>query len=220
MQAAALAAADRKRQALQKRLKPEERRAQLIEATLSSLARHGAQGASLRQVCRDLRVSPSLVNYFFGGWNDLLVRAYRRLAERAALEYRDIAGAGGVPVRERLRMLIERNVSQDWLSDEVVGAYLALWDLSRSVPALKAEFTRFHRTRRRLVAGLFSEAGGAGRARQELDLLAAGFVVLLDGFWLELGLNAGNIPRRRAVEMCWLWVEQNLPERPARGEGR
>lgn len=117
-------------------------------------------------------------------------------------------------------MLIERNVSQDWLSDEVVGAYLALWDLSRTVPALKAEFTRFHRTRRRLVAGLFSEAGGAGRARQELDLLAAAFVVLLDGFWLELGLNAGNIPRRRAVEMCWLWVEQNLPERPARGEGR
>jgi AcrR family transcriptional regulator len=195
----------------QKRLKPEERRGQLIEATLASLARDGAQGAGLRGVCRDLQVSPSLVNYFFGGWNDLLLAAYRRLADRAVLEYDEIGRSTQISPRERLRRLIARNVSDGWLSDAVVGAYLALWDLSRTAPGLKAEFTRLHRKRRRIVAGLFAELAPA-RTRRELDLLAAAFIVLLDGFWLELGLNPGNIPRRRAVEMCRLWIENNLPE--------
>ena len=207
--AASQARSARPAKAVQRRLKADERRSLLIETTLASLARHGAQGAGLRGVCRDLRVSPSLVNHFFGGWNDLLLSAYRRLADRAFREYEQIGREGQEPARDRLRRLIERNVSRDWLADEVVGAYVALWDLSRTVPELKSEFTRFHRNRRRVVADMFAEIA-AGRGRREIDLLAAAFVVLLDGFWLELGLNPGNIPRRRAVEMCSLWIENNL----------
>src|SRR5687767_2140301 len=79
----------------QKRLKPEERRAQLTEATLGCLARYGAQGAGLRQVCRDLEIAPSLVNYLFGGWNELLLSAYRLLAQRALEEYEQIGRSDG-----------------------------------------------------------------------------------------------------------------------------
>lgn len=204
----------------QRRLKPEERRGQLVEATLSCLARHGAQGAGLRQVCRDLRVAPSLANYFFGGWDDLLLNAYRLLAQRGLGEYEQIGRAKGRSTRERLRGLIERNISPDWLSDEVVGAYIALWDLSRTVPELKAEFTRFHDARRRIVAGIFAELAGKRRATRDTDLLAAGFVVFLDGLWLERGLNPGNIPPGRAVEMCWAWIASNFPRPPARRANR
>jgi TetR/AcrR family transcriptional repressor of bet genes len=195
----------------QKRLKPEERRAQLTQATLGCLARYGAQGAGLRQVCRDLEIAPSLVNYLFGGWNELLLSAYRLLAQRSLEEYEQIGRSdrGGA---ERLRRLIERNVSSEWLSDEVVGAYIALWDLSRTVPELKSEFTRFHRARRRIVAKILADLAGAPRVGREIDLKAAGLVVFLDGFWLELGLNPGNIPLERAVEMCWVWITNNFPQ--------
>lgn len=199
----------------QRRLKPDERRGQLVEATLSCLARHGAQGAGLRQVCRDLRVAPSLVNYFFGSWKDLLLSAYRLLEGRALDEYQEIGRAPG-SARERLRALIERNVSPGWLSDEVVGAYIALWELSRTLPELKAEFTRFHHARRRIVSRLLAELAGKPRSTRDTDLMAAGFVVFLDGLWLELGLNPGNVPPSHAIQMCRIWIDTNFPERPAR----
>ncbi len=204
----------------QRRLKPQERRRQLVEATLACLARHGAQGAGLRQVCRDLEVAPSLVNYFFDGWEDLLLSAYRLLARRALREYEQIRRAKDRSGRERLRELIERSISPDWLSDEVVGAYIALWDLSRTAPELKSEFTRFHRARRRIVAAIFAELAGRRRKTGDADLLAAGFVVFLDGLWLELGLNPGNIPPKRAVDMCWAWIAAHFPEKAAQHRGR
>ena len=199
------------------RLKAEERRRQLAEATIGCLARHGAQGAGVRQVCRDLDVAPSLVNHFFDGWNDLLVSAYRLLAERALKEYAEIAELDGAPARLRLRRLIERHVSPAWLSEDVVGAYVALWDLSRTVPLLMREFTRFHRKRRQIVARLLAEMAGERRRSREIELMAAGLVVFMDGLWLELGLNPGNIPPRRAVQMCWLWISDRFPEA---GRGR
>jgi TetR/AcrR family transcriptional regulator, transcriptional repressor of bet genes len=193
----------------QSRLSHAERRGQLEEATLTCLARYGAQGAGLRQVCRDLGVAPSLVSYFFDGWEGLLLSAYRLLEKRALDEYRQIAKMQGT-ARERLDRLIERNVSPAWLSDEVVGAYIALWDLSRTMPELKAEFTRFHRARRRIVSALFSELTGTRRRRADADLLAAGFVVFLDGLWLELGLNPRNLRPRDAVRMCRIWIDANF----------
>ena len=202
---------------LQRRLSHAERRDQLVEATLTCLARCGAQGASLRQVCRDLRVAPSLVSYFFQGWEELLLSAYRLLAKRALDEYRHLAAMEGT-AREKLERLIERNVSPDWLSDEVVGSYIALWDLSRTMPHLKAEFTRFHRARRGIVNALFLELAGARRRRSSTELLAAGFIVFLDGVWLELGLNPRNLSRAHAIRMCRFWIDVSFPlrERPAR----
>jgi AcrR family transcriptional regulator len=196
--------------ARERRLTADARRRQLAQATIASLARHGAKGAGLRQVCRDLEVAPSLVNHFFDGWNDLLVSAYRLLAERSLRDYAGIAEDDGSPARTRLRRLIERNVSPDWLSDEVVGAYVALWDLSRTVPQLKTEFTRFHRKRRRLVAKLLGEVAGERPPSRETELMAAGLVVFMDGLWLELGLNPGHIPPARAVQMCWLWISDRF----------
>lgn len=199
------------------RLKAEERRRQLAEATIASLARRGAKGAGLRQVCRDLQVAPSLVNHFFEGWDGLLLSAYRLLAERALEDYFEIGAASDSPARLRLRRLIERNVSPAWLSNEVVGAYVALWDLSRTAPELKKEFIRFHRRRRQIVARLLAEMAGERRTSREIALMAAGLVVFMDGLWLELGLNPGSIPPVRAVEMCWLWISDRFPET---GRGR
>jgi AcrR family transcriptional regulator len=166
----------------------------------------------VRQVCRDLQVAPSLVNHFFDGWNDLLLSAYRLLAERALEEYGEITELDDAPARLRLRRLIERNVSPAWLSEDVVGAYVALWDLSRTVPQLKREFTRFHRKRRQIVARLLAEMAGEPRPSREIELMAAGLVVFMDGLWLELGLNPGNIPPSRAVQMCWLWISDRFPD--------
>lgn len=197
----------------QRRLKPDDRRQQLIETTLLCLAKYGAEGTGVRQVCRELGVAPSLVNYFFDGWNDLLLSAYQALADRDIQDLRQIIEAEFPSERARLRAIVERTVAPDWLAESVVGAYIALWDLSRTLKDLQAAFGRFHQERRALLAGLLTRLAAESRVKVDAERLAAGLVIFLDGLWLELGLNPKSMPHDEAVELCWIWVEANFPER-------
>ena len=92
----------------------------------------------------------------------------------------------------------------------MVGAHIALWDLSRTMPALKADFARFHKRRRRLVAAIFDRLAAEYGLAADSGVAAAGFVVFLDGLWLELGLSPGSIPRPQAVAMCESWIAANF----------
>ena len=47
-----------------RRMRHDERRQAIIETTLACLARDGAEGTSLRSVCRELGVAPSLRHPF------------------------------------------------------------------------------------------------------------------------------------------------------------
>ena len=197
------------------RLRPDERRQRLIAATLRTLARHGAKGAGVRQVCRELGVAPSLVAHFFAGWSDLLAAAYDAMADELlnALE-RACAEPAAAP-RDRLRAMIECYLSPEALADDSIGAYLALWALSRTDVDLRAAFARFHEARTALFLPVIRQLAGGNAI--DTDLCARSLVVVLDGFWLELGTNPGSIPREQAVAMGMAWVEMQLAGRTDRG---
>jgi TetR/AcrR family transcriptional regulator, transcriptional repressor of bet genes len=190
------------------RLRPDERRQRLIEATLRTLARHGAKGAGVRQVCRELGVAPSLVAHFFAGWSDLLAAAYEAMADELLDALEHAAAAPAASPRERLRAMIECYLSPEALADDSIGAYLALWALSRTDVDLRTAFARFHEARAARFTLVIADL--AGETRSDLDLCARSLVVILDGFWLELGTNKGSIPREQAVAMGMAWVEMQL----------
>lgn len=202
-----------------RRLKPEERRRQAIEATLACLARDGAPGTGIRQVAREMGVAPSLVNYLFGSRSQLFLAAYETLAARSLEDLAAAVGDAAAPPRARLEAMVERALARQWLSDEVIGAYLALWELSRTEPLLRGAFRRFAARRARLIEGLLAAVAAESGARIELDLIATALPIFLDGLWLELGLDPGHIPRKRARAMAWAWLEAALPPRPQRGRG-
>jgi hypothetical protein len=155
----------------------------------------------------DLGVAPSLVSYFFDGWEGLLLSAYRLLEKRALDEYRQIAkcwvrrGKGWTAHRAQcLAGLALRRGG---------GAYIALWDLSRTMPELKAEFTRFHRARRRIVSALFSELTGTRHRTADADLLAAGSSCSWTAM-ARTGLESAKSRPRDAVRMCRIWIDANF----------
>jgi TetR/AcrR family transcriptional repressor of bet genes len=187
------------------RLHPDERRQRLIEATLRTLARHGAKGAGVRQVCRELGVAPSLVAHFFTGWSDLLAAAYDAMADELLDALEQAAAAPAASPRERLRAMVECYLSPAALADVSIGAYLALWALSRTDVDLRLAFARFHEARTACFVPVLRQLAA------DPELCARSLVVVLDGFWLELGTNPGSIPRDQAVAMGMAWVAMQQP---------
>jgi AcrR family transcriptional regulator len=193
-----------------KRLRPDERRQQIIETTLICLARDGAEGTSLRSVCREAGVAPSLVTHFFVRWHDLLVAAYDLLVERFMAKLAPVVQAQYPSARARMEAVIDNYLSTDWAGDSSIGASIAFWQLSRGMPELKAAFGRYLTGRRRLLKqaldALVAEAG----AKVDVAELTACFMLMLDGIWLEISLNPDSQADTPAHELCWFWLDAVL----------
>ena len=189
-----------------KRLRHDERRQRIIETTIACLARHGAEGASLRSVCRDMQVAPSLVTHFFGGWHDVLRAAYEWLDTQFLAALEKLLDEDFPSERARMDELIRRYLRTDWAGENTIGAYVALWQLSRSVVDLREPFSRSLEERRRVVGTALGRLADEAGARLDLDDMTTCFILMLDGVWLELSLNPGNIAEDRARGICWRWV--------------
>jgi TetR/AcrR family transcriptional repressor of bet genes len=189
------------------RLPHDARRRLIIETTLSCLARHGAEGTSLRLVCREMKVAPSLVTHFFAGWHDLLTATYGLLAERFITQLAPILARDFPTARARMDAVIRYYLGIDGAGANTMGANIAFWQLSRSVIDLKTAFGRFLADRqcmlRDVLAGLAVESG----ANIALDDMTACLILMMDGLWLEMSLNPGGIAEQRALQMCWAWID-------------
>jgi TetR/AcrR family transcriptional regulator, transcriptional repressor of bet genes len=199
----------------QKRLQHDERRRRIIETTLSCLARHGAEGTTLRSVCREMDVAPSLVTHFFAGWHDLLAAAYEMLSDRFMAQLTPLLDEDFPSARARMDEVIRRYLRTDWVGENTVGANIALWQLSRSVVDLKPSFTRSLEDRSKLLRTALAAVADEAGAAIDVDEITACFILMLDGVWLELTLNPGNIAEERARQLCWSWIDAVLGNKPS-----
>jgi TetR/AcrR family transcriptional repressor of bet genes len=194
----------------QKRLRHDERRQQIIETTLACLARDGADGTSLRSVCRQAGVAPSLVTHFFAGWHDLLTAAYTMLTERFMSQLSPLLTMQFPSARIRMDQVILRYLSTDWIGENTIGATMAFWQLARSVVDLRPQFSKSLRDRTRLLKKALSALVEETGTTVDVNELTACLILLLDGIWLELSTNPGNIRETRARQICWFWLDTAL----------
>lgn len=198
--------------ARQQRLGAEERRRQIVEATIACLARAGPERWTLRQVSRDLGVAPSLVTHFFHSWDELVIAAYRALAERFEREFAEIARRPGMTARARLDLYVERYFAPRWTGEEIAGAYIAFWALGRSQPRLRAEMDRFSEAMRGSLNPLVVECAeerGIGAAEQTFET----FYFLLSGLWYETAVNPGSVRDPGPADRARAFLDFALAER-------
>ncbi len=205
-----VAAAEAVAEGRQKRLRHDERRRRIIDTTLTCLARHGAEGTTLRSVCREMGVAPSLVTHFFDGWHDLLFAAYEMIAEQFISQLAPLLEQDFPSERARMDELIRRYLRTDWAGENTIGANIALWQLSRSVVDLREPFSRCLEDRKRVLRQALTRLADEENARIDVDEMTTCFILMLDGVWLELSLNPGNIVEERARQLCWSWIDAVL----------
>lgn len=191
----------------QRRLKPDVRRQQLVEKTIECLAKYGPQGTGVRQICRELGVSPGLVNYFFDGRNDLFVSAHRRLAERFIRGLREVAEAEHEGPQERLYAMVVYYFEDQHFDDMVVDASTALWALSRTEVDLKEAMSEYHNAQREVFTGPIKAYAESRGYSIDAELLANCLTVFLTGLWFEMALNPGNITVDMALGMASAWID-------------
>jgi AcrR family transcriptional regulator len=119
------------------RFNEENRRRQLIEVTIDSLAELGYLGTTLAQIAGRAGVTPGLVAHYFGDKDSLLADAFRTLVRRVSKQVRVRLASAGTP-RDRIHALIDGHLAPEEFDQRSGRAWLAFWSQVPQVESLNA----------------------------------------------------------------------------------
>jgi TetR/AcrR family transcriptional regulator, transcriptional repressor of bet genes len=184
---------------------PDARRQSLIEATARCLARHGAQGTSVRTICAEAGVSPGLLRHYFGGIDACVAAAYRWTGDRVQAALADAVGAAPPEPRARLLAYLTASFAPPIADAQLLATWLAFWSLTKTDARIAALHARIYRDYRSALETLLAEV-----APGDHRLTAVALTALVDGLWLELSLGNAPFTPAEASALAERWLDSLL----------
>lgn len=190
------------------RLDPQMRKALLIKATLLALKEYGFQGASIRKICAQAGVSVGLISHHYSGKDELVAEAYLSITEQVMSTLRSAVSVAEPGGRARLSAFFHASFSPEMLAPELLDAWLAFWGAVKTAESInRAHKHSYGQYRSMLAQILLDLAEERAWPAFDADLAAVGLSALLDGLWLEFGLNPGAFSAPQGLQICEAWVD-------------
>jgi TetR/AcrR family transcriptional repressor of bet genes len=191
------------------RRKGGDRRAEIIEAALICLSRHGYAGLTARKIAAEAQMSLGHITYHFKDMDEVLAEACRLVAERLmkATDQR-LAMPGATPA-ERLEAFLKSGFTPDFLNPAHLRMRIDLWSAAINHPAIaRTERELYDRYRARLegLLGQVSDPWKADRIPMVADLVMA----TLDGLWLDWMRRRDEGAVANGLEACVLFARLRL----------
>ncbi len=197
-----------------RRALPEDRREDLVEATLRSIARDGHAGVSVRRIAAEAGVSAGLVNHHFEGIEALVAAAYEKVASEMLAGVMERVERETEP-RARLSAFVTAIFSPAVLDPDLLGVWVVFWSLLRHAAPLQAiQKSTFAEYRLCLETDLAAAAPKG--ASFDVAEAALGLAALMDGLWLAGCLDPASFRSDRGVFICEAHIDDVLA-RAARG---
>jgi TetR/AcrR family transcriptional repressor of bet genes len=200
---------------------PEERREQLILATIRSVADRGLADTTIATVAQEAGLSQGIVNLHFRSKEGLLTETLRYLAD----EYRNACHAAAAvgessPVAGLLAM-VELDFRRSICSRDKLAVWFAFWGERRFRPTYRricAERDRSYDDMVRVICARLCEQGGYPDVEPAVvtDALSA----LTDGLWLDLLVRPDSMSRERARRITLSYLADVFPRHFGRPAGQ
>jgi AcrR family transcriptional regulator len=184
-----------------RRASPLVRRADLVAATVSCLARLGAKGTTGREICRQAGVSHGLLRHYFRNPDNLLLETYEQLCEDMLAQLEAAALPYAADPREALHRYFVAVFSDDWAGPDIIGAWMVFWQQARSRADFAVVSDSFNMRQRALLERLVAALPARADALPMADAIAL-LSAVLDGLWIEYYLSDQRTPRERCVALC------------------
>jgi TetR/AcrR family transcriptional regulator, transcriptional repressor of bet genes len=190
----------------------DQRRRELIQATIAVIARHGYSGTTVARVAGKAGLSTGLMNFHF----DSKDRLFRATFDFLAAEYqqvwdRNLAVVGAAP-GPRLTAMIESYFDRRIFTRDKLAVWFTFWSDAELRDRYRAAAVR---AERRYIAALEAEirrliAAAGGRAAEAKPLTAA-VSAMIDGYWLQAMIYPKRFDRMAAVAACLAFLKLRLP---------
>ncbi|MGH8243422.1 MAG: transcriptional regulator BetI [Steroidobacteraceae bacterium] len=191
---------------------PEERREQLILATIRSVADRGLADTTIATVAQEAGLSQGIVNLHFRSKDGLLTETLRYLADEYRSACEEAAAAGEVSPVAGLLAMVELDFRRGICSRDKLAVWFAFWGERRFRPTYRrlcAARDRSYDDMVRVICARLCAEGGY--ADVEPTLVADGLSALTDGLWLDLLVRPESMSRERARQIALSYLADAFP---------
>lgn len=202
-------AATKNRRALPK----EVRKEQLIQATMKCIAKHGLSGVTMARVTQEAGLSMGIANLHFKSKDKLLLETLQYVAaeyaagQTAILDSEDLSSTAA-----RIEALLEFDFSPTVIDKKKLAVWFGFLGEAKSRPSYQRACSRQDTASEARITALFQAAlDEAHDKHADAGLIAAGYVALVDGLWLNALVDPRRLPWKKAYRSARHYLANAFP---------
>ncbi|MBP5855723.1 transcriptional regulator BetI [Marivibrio halodurans] len=190
----------------------EARRRELIEATISSIAKRGLSGTTLNSVTEEAGLSHGTVNFHFVSKEALYAETLRALADEHQVHWQGALDQAGPDPAERLSAVVAADFAPAVCSRRKVAVWFAFWGQARHRPTYLAIQSAHDDHRRERLENLCADLAAAGGYDEIVPKVAArNLEAVIDGLWLQVLLYPKEMKREEALANAKAFLASLFP---------
>jgi transcriptional repressor BetI len=192
----------------------DQRRRELIEATIAVIAAHGYAGTTVACVARQAGVSVGLMNFHFRSMDRLFAETFRFIAAEFDAIWREVAARRpDEPPERRLWRMIEAYFDPRVFTERKVAVWFAFWSDANLRDRFRAAAMRVERRYiRELERAVREAARTQGIGPAAATAMANALTAVIDGLWLQFMLSPRRNDRAHALATCRGLLGQFFPK--------
>ena len=178
----------------------EQRRQQLIDATMKCIARKGMGSMTLGDVAGEAGLSQGIVNLHFESKENLLYETLRYLADEYKAQFDKALEMGGSSAADKLRALMELDLRPSICDRRKIAVWFAFWGAVESRPTYRKICEKSDEYYDDVVENLCGELITEGEYK---NISAAAVSTILtsmtNGLWLSCLISPKTFDRHEAM---------------------
>lgn len=188
-------------------------RRHLLDSAANAICKFGFRGATIGAIQQESGLSRGMINLHFQTKENLLLAVAEDLARHYQSHWERAVTDTGMSAAERLRRIIQVDLSPEVLNERHVAIWFAFRSEVRSNPAyhqfIASRDAGFRDTIIEICQTLIDEGG-----YEDADaiLAANSFVALLEGMWTDFHLHSDRFDREKARRACIYVAKSFFPD--------
>tara|TARA_R110001599_G_scaffold353817_1_gene598928 strand:- start:56322 stop:56963 length:642 start_codon:yes stop_codon:yes gene_type:complete len=203
-------AANKNRRALPKAVRKE----QLIQATIKCIAKHGLSGVTMARVTQEAGLSMGIANLHFESKDKLLLETLQYVtAEYAAGQTAILDSADFPSCAARIEAILAFDFSPNVTEKNKLAVWFGFLGEAKSRPTYQRACSRQDSASEARITALFQQALDEARDKHaDAGLIAAGYIALVDGLWLNALVDPRRLPWEKAYRAARHYLATAFPK--------
>jgi AcrR family transcriptional regulator len=179
-----------------------ERRRELQEAAIRSIADKGYAAVTVAMICDEAGFSRGLIGHYFKGKDDLVLEAINGFTVELAEATRKAVEAAGSDPYDRLHAVVKSSFSAPGFTPDKAAVWTALAGSAKWSPPLATLYRELWKDYRTGIAGLMKRAAAERKLQIDVDLAALLFSQMIEGFWIGWVADPVSVKKSDAEKAC------------------
>ena len=192
--------------------KRDQRRQELINATIAVVAAHGYSETTVSRVAKEAGLSLGLMHFYFKSKDHLFEETLRYISDEYDLVWQAAIREFDGSAPRRLVGMIYAFFDKQVFSHDRLAVWFAFWADAKLRDRFREDVVKTEQRYSRAILQTVREIAGAAQIdKAQGDLIATSLISMIDGFWLQFMINPHAATRNRAIGNCLSFLRLTFP---------